>query len=116
MEVLKTFLSYIGLYESKINFIEELPLEISSMIIAMLDWKSLQSAAMVNGKWRHICEYEQRRRKLLQKCIMPSKCTLSIKLRKRIFFESLRKTNKSIIIDCTKRSEERRVGKECRYR
>jgi len=48
--------------ESKIDFIYALPPEISNIIMAMLDSRSLQYAAMVNRSWRSISESENRRR------------------------------------------------------
>lgn len=48
--------------ESKIDFIYALPSEISNIIMAMLDSRSLQYAAMVSRSWRRISEYESRRR------------------------------------------------------
>lgn len=55
--------TFFGLYDkNKIDIITELPLEISSMIMSMLDTRSLECAAMVSHRWRRISKYEHRRR------------------------------------------------------
>lgn len=82
-----------GLYdENKIDFIKELPLEISSIVMAMLDWRSLKYVAMVSRSWKRISEYEQRRRRLLRRMSKTRKYA-SAKSRERKIFDLIR-TNK----------------------
>lgn len=83
-----------GLYdENKIDFIKELPLEISSIVMAMLDWRSLKYVAMVSRSWKRISEYEQRRRRRLLRRMSKTRKYVSAKSRERKIFDLIR-TNK----------------------
>ena len=92
-----------GLYdESKIDFLTQLPLEISSIVVAMLDWRSLQYVAMVNRSWRRISEFEQRRRrKLLRRMKKMSSKYASIERRERQIFDLIRADKGDVITDRT---------------
>ena len=64
MEVFRKFLKFLGLYkeQTKVDFIRELPPEISEMILRMLDAKSLESSLLVSRKWMYLCDREKDRR------------------------------------------------------
>ncbi|XP_076248310.1 uncharacterized protein LOC143188121 [Calliopsis andreniformis] len=56
MEYFRSFLRVIGLLEpAKVDFISELPLEVSQLILRKLDPETLLSAAQVSRKWLEIC-------------------------------------------------------------
>lgn len=50
--------------ELKVDFIKELSFEISNKILEMLDIKSLSCAACVSKKWKIMCEYELKQRRV----------------------------------------------------
>lgn len=101
-KLLQKLLSYdftFGLYDkNKIDIITELPLEISSMIMSMLDTRSLECAAMVSHRWRRISEYERkhRRRWMSNKS---KKYMLRLKMEKRKFLALIRKSKDDQITD-----------------
>ncbi|CAK9831385.1 hypothetical protein ANTRET_LOCUS8387 [Anthophora retusa] len=56
MEYFRSFLCAIGLLEpAKVDFISELPVEISQLILRKLDPESLLCAARVSRKWLDVC-------------------------------------------------------------
>lgn len=56
MEYFRSFLRVIGLLvDAKVDFISELPLEVSQMILRQLDPQSLLCAAQVSSKWLYVC-------------------------------------------------------------
>ncbi|KAL6418042.1 hypothetical protein ACFW04_012144 [Cataglyphis niger] len=92
-----------GLYdESKIDFLTELPAELSNIVVAMLDWRSLQHVAMVSRSWRCIsqCEQTRRRIKLLRRMKM-SRRYASIERRERQIFYLIRMDKSDVLTDRT---------------
>lgn len=60
MEFFKSLLRAVGLLEpSKVDFIDELPMEISQLILRKLDPESLLCAAQVSRKWRTVCRSDK---------------------------------------------------------
>lgn len=56
MEYFRSFLRVIGLLQPmKVDFISELPPEVSQLILRKLDPKSLLCAAQVSRKWLDVC-------------------------------------------------------------
>lgn len=84
--------------ESKIDFIEVLPLEISNIIMAMLDSRSLQNAAMVSRSWRRISESVQNHRRQLRRMNKSRKRYAAIKSRERMLLFDLICKNRSSTI------------------
>ncbi|XP_043257907.1 uncharacterized protein LOC122400478 [Colletes gigas] len=63
MEFFKSFLRVIGLLQpAKVDFISELPLEVSQLILRKLDPESLLSVAQVSSKWLNVCSSDKRLR------------------------------------------------------
>lgn len=86
--------------ESKIDFIYALPPEISNIIMAMLDSRSLRYAAMVSRSWRRISEYENRRRLRRMNTSRPRKYA-AVKSRERmLFFDLIGKNQNTERIYC----------------
>jgi len=76
MEIFRKFLEFIDFYtETKVDFVAKLPLEISSIILSMLDAQSFQSAAKVSHRWRNVCRYEEKRRQAHKNKITTLKCS-----------------------------------------
>lgn len=85
MEFFRNFLCAIGVLEStKIDFIFELPLEVSQLILRHLDPESLLCAAQVSRRWLRICKSD----KILQQTARHHKRETS-RMRKEIFGEDL---------------------------
>lgn len=80
--------------ESKVDFIYALPPEISNIIMAMLDSRSLRYAAMVSRSWRRISEYENRRRLRRMNKSRPRKYA-AVKSRERMLFFDLIEKNQN---------------------
>lgn len=60
MEFFKSFLQAIGIWEpTKVDFIFELPVEVSRIILRKLDAESLLRAARVSRKWLQICKSDE---------------------------------------------------------
>ncbi|KOX71470.1 hypothetical protein WN51_04383 [Melipona quadrifasciata] len=60
MEFFRSLLRAVGLLEpSKVDFIAELPLEVSQLILRKLDPESLLCAAQVSRKWMRICRSDK---------------------------------------------------------
>ncbi|XP_076164212.1 uncharacterized protein LOC143145074 isoform X3 [Ptiloglossa arizonensis] len=60
MVFFKSFLRVIGLLEiAKVDFISELPLKVSQLILHKLDPESLLCAAQVSQKWLNVCSYDK---------------------------------------------------------
>ncbi|KAK1127864.1 hypothetical protein K0M31_003356 [Melipona bicolor] len=60
MEFFRSLLLAVGLLEpSKVDFIAELPLEVSQLILRKLDPESLLCAAQVSQKWMRICRSDK---------------------------------------------------------
>ncbi|OAD61888.1 putative E3 ubiquitin ligase complex SCF subunit sconB [Eufriesea mexicana] len=60
MEIFKCFLRAIGLMEpAKVDFLSELPPEVSQLILRKLDPESLLCAAQVSRKWMEICKSDK---------------------------------------------------------
>lgn len=60
MEYFRSFLRVIGLLEDeKVDFISELPLEVSLLILRQLDPQSLLCAAQVSSKWLYVCRADK---------------------------------------------------------
>lgn len=73
MEAFKSFLKFVGLYtERKVDFITKLPLEISNLILRMLDKQSLKFASRVSHKWKSVCKCEKKRRQVRKNKIIKS--------------------------------------------
>lgn len=63
MESFRSLLRVIGLPDpTKIDFISELPLEISQMILRKLDSQSLRCVEQVSKKWLAVCRSEKKLR------------------------------------------------------
>lgn len=56
MNFLKSLLTFTKPRNPKINFINDLPTEISQMILSHLDSQSLLNAALVSRKWLSVCK------------------------------------------------------------
>lgn len=60
MEFFRSFLRVIGLLvDAKVDFISELPPEVSQLILRKLDTKSLLCAAQVSRKWLYVCRADK---------------------------------------------------------
>ncbi|XP_043507401.1 probable E3 ubiquitin ligase complex SCF subunit scon-2 [Frieseomelitta varia] len=60
MEFFRLLLRAVGLLEpSKVDFIVELPLEVSQLILRKLDPESLLCAAQVSRKWMAVCRSDK---------------------------------------------------------
>ncbi|XP_054014905.1 uncharacterized protein LOC128895920 [Hylaeus anthracinus] len=60
MEFFRSFLRVIGLLApAKVDFISELPLEVSQLILRKLDTESLLCAAQVSRKWLDVCSSDK---------------------------------------------------------
>ncbi|CAK9816361.1 Probable E3 ubiquitin ligase complex SCF subunit sconB [Anthophora quadrimaculata] len=60
MEFFKSFLRVIGLLQpAKVDFISELPPEVSQLILRNLDPESLLRAAQVSRKWLDVCKSDK---------------------------------------------------------
>ncbi|XP_061932907.1 uncharacterized protein LOC133666377 [Apis cerana] len=82
MEFFKSFLQAIGILEpTKVDFISELPLEVSQMILRNLDDESLLCAARVSRKWLQICKFD----KILRQTARLHKQQIRRKMREQIF-------------------------------
>lgn len=56
MESFRKLLTYMGIYDvERIDFIKQLPVEISTAILSMLDAKSICFAAQVSHTWKILC-------------------------------------------------------------
>ena len=56
MDSFKQLLSYIGVYEQGVDFIKQLPTEISQIILSKLDTQSLYNASQVSRSWLSVCK------------------------------------------------------------
>ncbi|CAK9831332.1 Probable E3 ubiquitin ligase complex SCF subunit scon-2 [Anthophora retusa] len=64
MEFFKSFLRVIGLLQpAKVDFISELPPEVSQLILRNLDPESLLRAAQVSRKWLDVCKSDKNLRR-----------------------------------------------------
>ncbi|XP_076620718.1 uncharacterized protein LOC143341633 [Colletes latitarsis] len=60
MEFFKSFLRVIGLLQpAKVDFISELPLEVSQLILRKLDPESLLCVAQVSRNWLNVCSSDK---------------------------------------------------------
>lgn len=60
MEFFRSFLRALGLLEpAKVDFISELPPELSQLILRKLQPKSLLCAALVSPKWLNVCRADK---------------------------------------------------------
>ena len=81
MEFFKSFLQTIGIFEpTKVDFISELPLEVSQIILRNLDEESLLCAARVSRKWLQICKLD----KILKQTARLHKRQIRRKMREQI--------------------------------
>jgi len=84
MEFFRNFLCAIGMLEpTKVDFIFELPLEVSQLILRHLDPESLLCAAQVSRRWLRICKSD----KILQQTARRHKRETKERMRKQIFGE-----------------------------
>ncbi|KAK1127867.1 hypothetical protein K0M31_003359 [Melipona bicolor] len=82
MEFFRSLLLAVGLLEpSKVDFIAELPLEVSQLILRKLDPESLLCAAQVSRKWMRICRSD----KLLRDTAGDHKRNVRRKMMGRVF-------------------------------
>ena len=51
MDLFRKFMTYLGVYNKEVDFISDLPTEISHIILSKLDNQSLLNAALVSHKW-----------------------------------------------------------------
>lgn len=69
MEYFRSFLRTIGLLQPpKVDFISELPLEVSQLILRKLDPKSLLSVAQVSRRWLDTCCSDRTLRRTAKHC------------------------------------------------
>ncbi|XP_031771850.1 probable E3 ubiquitin ligase complex SCF subunit sconB [Apis florea] len=81
MEFFKSFLQTIGILEpTKVDFIFELPLEVSQLILRKLDAESLLCAAQVSRKWLQVCKSD----KILKQTARRHKREIRRKMREQI--------------------------------
>ena len=51
MDLFHKLMNFLGVYNQNIDFISDLPIEISQMILSKLDPQSMLNAALVSHKW-----------------------------------------------------------------
>lgn len=86
MEFFRNFLDSIGVLEPvKVDFISQLPLEVSQLILRDLDPESLLCVAQVSRRWLRICKSD----KILKQTARRHKRETS-RMRKQIFGEDSR--------------------------
>ncbi|XP_061933393.1 uncharacterized protein LOC133666453 [Apis cerana] len=79
--IFKSFLRTIGILEpTKVDFISELPLELSQIILRNLDEESLLCVARVSRKWLQICKFD----KILKQTARLHKRQIRRKMREQI--------------------------------
>lgn len=112
MEAFRRIVAYfVG---KKVDIIKNVPIEISTMIINMLDDQSLRSASKVSRTWRTIVEYERKRRLLRRTNITRNIICQRVKYSvSRILMFKINERNGSIIMDDPNRS--RRSLIKCIY-
>lgn len=112
MEAFRRIVAYfVG---KKVDIIKNTPIEISSMIINMLDDQSLRSASKVSRTWRTIVEYERKRRLLRRTNITRNITCQRVKYSvSRILMFKINERNGSVIMDDPNRS--RRSLIKCNY-
>lgn len=79
MELFRNFLSAIGITSrgnKKIDFISELPVEISQHLLRMLDAPSLLNVARVSRKWLSVCKGDFRLRQSTRRHLRKQKLQL----------------------------------------
>lgn len=112
MEAFRRIVAYfVG---KKVDIIKNIPIEISTMIINMLDDQSLRSASKVSRTWRTIVEYERKRRLLRRTNITRNITCQRVKYSvSRILMFKINERNGSVIMDDPNRS--RRSLIKCIY-
>lgn len=112
MEAFRRIVAYfVG---KKVDIIKNMPIEISTMIINMLDDQSLRSASKVSRTWRTIVEYERKRRLLRRTNITRNITCQRVKYSvSRILMFKINERNGSVIMDDPNRS--RRSLIKCIY-
>ncbi|CAL7951558.1 unnamed protein product [Xylocopa violacea] len=109
MELFRTMLRAVGLLEpSKVDFISELPPEVSELILCKLDPESLLCAAQVSRKWLNVCrsarrlrwtarDHQQRtRRRMREDFLRSSSPVEDIKVVRKV--RDIRKISKSVVV------------------
>ena len=56
MDSFKKLMGYLGVYQPGVDFIKQLPTEISQMVLSKLDTQSLHNASQVSRSWLSICK------------------------------------------------------------
>ena len=56
MDSFKKLMGYLGFYQPGVDFIKQLPTEISQIILSKLDTQSLHNASQVSRSWLSICK------------------------------------------------------------
>lgn len=113
MEAFRRIVAYfVG---KKVDVIKNMPIEISTRIINMLDDQSLRSASKVSRTWRTIAEYERKRRLLRRTNITRNITCRRVKYSvSRILMFKINERNGSVIMDDPNRSR-RSLIKKCIY-
>ena len=88
MDSFKNLLRIIGVYHEGIDYLKELPLEISEIILSKLDDESLFNTAQVSTKWYQICQSFSKYRKKIHSYIVKRNRRLSQVLPSTIYAKS----------------------------
>ncbi|CAL7951553.1 unnamed protein product [Xylocopa violacea] len=108
MEYFKSFLQVIGLLEpSKVDFISELPPEVSQLILRKLEPETLLCAAQVSRKWLNICMsdwslrrsaklHNQRRRQQMREEFLGKESPVPVKIKASSKVIGLRRKHESV--------------------